>query len=66
MRNYNTLEDYDDSKLIDKIIDLDEKILEEECKEDIDKEKLFKMRYKQMILGLYLQTDPYYSQLIFK
>ena len=38
-----------------KLIDLTLEVQEELKKEEIDKEKIFKLRYQQMIQGLYLQ-----------
>ena len=38
-----------------KLIDLTLEVEEELNKEEIDKEKIFKLRYQQMIQGLYLQ-----------
>ena len=38
-----------------KLIDLTLEVEEELNKEEIDNEKIFKLRYQQMIQGLYLQ-----------
>lgn len=38
-----------------KLISLSQEVDEELMKEQIDKEKIFKLRYQQMIQGLYLQ-----------
>lgn len=38
-----------------KLIDLSLEVEEELTKEEVNKEKIFKLRYQQMIQGLYLQ-----------
>lgn len=54
MENENIyISNQDDVK--QKLIDLTLEVEEELNKEEIDKEKIFKLRYQQMIQGLYLQ-----------
>jgi hypothetical protein len=47
--------DYENnSDVIEKLVNISEKIEEELEKDTIDEEKLFKLRYEQLIKGLYL------------
>lgn len=39
----------------EKLIELSNEVNDELQKEEVDKEKVFKLRYQQMIQGLYLQ-----------
>ena len=39
----------------EKLIELSNEVSDELQKEEVDKEKVFKLRYQQMIQGLYLQ-----------
>ena len=55
MENENIyISNQDDVK--QKLIDLTLEVEEELNKEEKDKEKIFKLRYQQMIQGLYLQN----------
>lgn len=49
----------ENSEIVEKLVDISEKIDEELQKEEIDKEKLFKLRYEQLIRGLYLNQYGY-------
>lgn len=44
----------ENSEVIEKLIDISDKINEELEKDTIDEEKVFKLRYEQLIRGLYL------------
>ena len=46
----------ENKEVIENIKDIDSKIKEEINSNNIDKEKLFKLRYQQMIQGLYLNN----------
>lgn len=50
-------EDILQQEVIDKIKNISEQIDEELEKEQIDKEKLFKLRYTQFVQGLYLNMN---------
>ena len=50
---------YDKNKVIDGIADIDEQITELCTQEVIDKSKLTRLRYEQMLRGLYLCENPY-------
>lgn len=52
---------YDEREVVNKLIDIDKKINEELGKEKQDKELICKLRFEQMLKGLYLQAipDPY-------
>lgn len=52
MADYTVLERAD---VVQQIVDTDDEIKKELEKEKIDEEKVFKLRYRQMIQGLYLQ-----------
>lgn len=43
--------------VVNKIVETDDEIKKTLSEDKIDKEKLFKLRYRQMIQGLYLQND---------
>lgn len=59
--------DYEDkSDVIDKIYELSSQIDEELEKDTIDEEKVFKLRYAQLIKGFYLnQMNNNYNNIIF-
>ena len=50
---------YDKRKVIEGIADIDEQVQELCTKEVIDKSKLTRLRYEQMLRGLYLWENPY-------
>ena len=50
---------YSKENVINGIIDIDEKIQEESNKADVDNNKLTKLRYDQMLIGLYLWQNPF-------
>lgn len=50
---------YDKTKVIDGIMNIDNEIQELCTKETIDKSKLTRLRYEQMLRGLYVWDDPY-------
>lgn len=52
---------FDEREVVNNIIDIDKKINEELGKEKQDKELICKLRFEQMLKGLYLQAipDPY-------
>ena len=50
---------YSKKKVIEGIVDIDEKIQEECDKDNVDGEKLTMLRYEQMLRGLYLWQNPY-------
>lgn len=43
--------------IVNTIADIDAQITEECNKENIDREKIFKLRYQQMIKGMYLNQN---------
>ncbi len=43
--------------VVNTIADIDAQITEECNKENIDREKIFKLRYQQMIKGMYLNQN---------
>lgn len=45
-----------DKDVVERIKSISEKIDKEKSSENADKEKLFRLRYAQMIQGLYLQN----------
>jgi len=49
---------YDKQRVIDGIVDIDEQIQEEVNKDEVDKKKLTKLRFEQMLRGLYLWENP--------
>lgn len=49
---------YDKSKVIEGIAEIDDKIQELLSKEIIDKSKLARLRYEQMLRGLYIFENP--------
>lgn len=49
---------YNQSKVLDGIAEIDEKIQEELTKDTIDKSKLTRLRYEQMLRGLYMFQYP--------
>lgn len=58
MENINIYGIETNEAIIDKIKDIDSKIVEEKNKplEEMDKERIFQLRYQQFIQGLKLQT----------
>ena len=50
---------YSKENVINGIIDIDEKIQEECNKDEVDNKKLMKLRYEQMLRGLYLWQNPF-------
>lgn len=50
---------YSKENVINGIIDIDEKIQEECTKDVVDESKLTRLRYEQMLRGLYLWQNPY-------
>lgn len=52
---------FDEREVVNNLIDIDKKINEELGKEKQDKELICKLRFEQMLKGLYLQAipDPY-------
>jgi hypothetical protein len=50
---------YDKSKVIDGIAEIDSKIQEMLVQDVIDKSKLTRLRYEQMLRGLYLFDNPF-------
>ena len=50
---------YSKENVINGIIDIDEKIQEECNKDEVDNKKLTKLRYEQMLRGLYLWQNPF-------
>lgn len=51
--------DDENKKVVDKLINLAYEIEDEMNKEKVDEEKIFKLRYQQMIQGMYLTQNPY-------
>lgn len=50
----------DQSKVVDSVIEIDKKIKEEsEKKEKADMSKITKLRFEQMLRGLYINGDVY-------
>lgn len=49
---------YDKSAIVSSVYDIENQIKEEESKEIIDDELLTKLRYEQMLRGIYLQSNP--------
>ena len=49
---------YDQTKVIDGIVSIDDEIQELCTKEVIDQSKLTRLRYEQMLRGLYLWQNP--------
>lgn len=50
---------YDKAKVIEGIADIDEQIQELCTKEVIDRSRLTRLRYEQMLRGLYMWENPY-------
>jgi hypothetical protein len=50
---------YDKSKVIEGIASIDDEIQELCTKEVIDQSKLTRLRYEQMLRGLYVWDNPY-------
>ena len=50
---------YDKAKVIEGIADIDDKVQELCTKETIDQSRLTRLRYEQMLRGLYLWENPY-------
>ena len=50
---------YDKAKVIEGIASVDDKIQELCTKEVIDQSKLTRLRYEQMLRGLYVWENPY-------
>ena len=50
---------YSKEKVIGGIVDIDKKIHEECNKDVVDGEELTRLRYEQMLRGLYLWQNPY-------
>ena len=50
---------YSKEKVIGGIVDIEEKIHEECNKDVVDGEELTRLRYEQMLRGLYLWQNPY-------
>jgi len=46
------------SLVIDSLKEMEDKIKEENAKDKVDKEKLMRMMYEQMLRGIYLQGNP--------
>jgi len=50
---------YDKNKVLDGIADIEDEIQEMQTKDVIDKSRLTRLRYEQMLRGLYLWQNPY-------
>lgn len=50
---------YDKSKVIEGILSIDDEIQELCTKETIDQSKLTRLRYEQMLRGLYMFESPF-------
>lgn len=50
---------YDMNKVLDGIADIEDKVQEEFTREVIDKSRLTRLRYEQMLRGLYVWSNPY-------
>lgn len=50
---------YSKNDVINGIIEIDKQIQEEVDKDVVDKQKLTKLRFEQMLRGLYLFENPY-------
>lgn len=50
---------YSKKDIINGIIEIDNQIQEEVDKDVVDKQKLTKLRFEQMLRGLYLFENPY-------
>lgn len=50
---------YSKKNIINGIIEIDNQIQEEVDKDVVDKQKLTKLRFEQMLRGLYLFENPY-------
>ena len=50
---------YSKQNVINGIIEIDNQIQEEVDKDVVDKQKLTKLRFEQMLRGLYLFENPY-------
>lgn len=49
---------FSQSLVIDSLKEMEDKIKEENAKDKVDKEKLMRMMYEQMLRGIYLQGNP--------
>lgn len=49
---------FSQSLVIDSLREMEDKIKEENAKDKVDKEKLMRMMYEQMLRGIYLQGNP--------
>ena len=50
---------YDMNKVLDGIADIEDMVQEECTREVIDKSRLTRLRYEQMLRGLYVWSNPY-------
>lgn len=50
---------YSKENVINSILDIDDEIQDEYTKEVVDKEKITRLRYEQMLRGLYLWQNPF-------
>jgi len=50
---------YDQNKVIEGIAEIDDRIQELCSKDVVDKSELTRLRYEQMLRGLYLFNNPY-------
>ena len=50
---------YSAAQVIEGLAEIEEKIQEESTKEVIDESRLTRLRYEQMLRGLYLWQSPY-------
>lgn len=45
-------------RVIESLKEMEDKIKEEEKKENVDKDKLTRMYYEQLLRGIHIQTNP--------
>lgn len=53
---YNSI---DQKELIHEIQNIDNQVIEELSKENIDKKKIYELRFQQLMKGLWINQNPY-------
>lgn len=52
---------FDESVVLGKLHEYEEQVNEELSKDNINREKIMKLRYEQLLKGMFMTQDPNYS-----
>lgn len=52
---------FNENEVLEKLHQYEEQVNEELSKDNIDKEKIMKLRYEQLLKGMFMTQDPSYN-----